>query len=227
MPSMAIVARQLGSCLFQQRRRSGWCWGSSQMMVLCSRCRRSNMRTDPSAPTEANMSLPPPARLNAMSYTCRDKQLDSIKYSCAQTATQGSPLGYKHTNAHTSLSWAISWVFTCPDTRLTRPNTWPVSNPQIVQVVSILEVPAEKATQLNDFKGHKRKKNYIQFSNSTVYDILGYLPSRLGSTSFQSKEVRGAQKSEFLLLFSKHSRRVSVSLTCNTNPRTLTTSATS
>lgn len=130
-------------------------------------------------------------------------------------------------NTHTSLSWAISWVFTCPDTRLTRPNTWPVSNPQIVQVVSILEVPAEKATKLNDFKGHKRKKNYIQFSNSTVYDILGYLPSRLGSTSFQSKEVRGAQKSEFLLLFSKHSRRVSVSLTCNTNPRTYTTSATS
>lgn len=28
------------------------------------------MRTDPSAPTEANISLPPPARLNAMSYTC-------------------------------------------------------------------------------------------------------------------------------------------------------------
>lgn len=40
------------------------------MMVLCSRCRRSNIRTDPSAPTDANMSLPPPARLKAMSYTC-------------------------------------------------------------------------------------------------------------------------------------------------------------
>lgn len=39
-------------------------------------------------------------------------------------------------------------------------------------------------------------------------------PRRLGSTSFQSNEVSGAQKSEFLLLFSKHSRRVSVSLTC-------------
>lgn len=39
------------------------------MMVLCSRCRRSNIRTDPSAPTDANMSLPPPARLKAMSYT--------------------------------------------------------------------------------------------------------------------------------------------------------------
>lgn len=72
-------------------------------------------------------------------------------------------------NTHTSLSWAISWVFTCPDTRLTRPNTWPVSNPQIVQVVSILEVPAEKARKLNDFKGHKRKKNYIQFSNSLQF----------------------------------------------------------
>lgn len=45
-------------------------------------------------------------------------------------------------------------------------------------------------------------------------DQVNLLPRRLGSTSFQSKEVRGAQKSEFLLLFSKHSRRVSVSLTC-------------
>ena len=36
------------------------------------------------SPTEANISRPPPARLNAMSYT--------------------------------SLSWAISWVFTCPNT---------------------------------------------------------------------------------------------------------------
>lgn len=43
--------------------------------------------------------------------------------------------------AQTSLSWAISWVFTCPDTRFTRPNTWPVSRPQIVQVVSMLDVP--------------------------------------------------------------------------------------
>lgn len=28
------------------------------------------MRTEPSAPTEANISLPPPARLKEMSYTC-------------------------------------------------------------------------------------------------------------------------------------------------------------
>lgn len=41
----------------------------------------------------------------------------------------------------------------------------------------------------------------------------GFLPRRLGSTSFQSKEVRGAQKSEFLLLFKRHSSRVSVSFT--------------
>lgn len=41
----------------------------------------------------------------------------------------------------TSLSWAISWVFTWPDTRFTRPNTCPVSSPQMVQVVSMLEVP--------------------------------------------------------------------------------------
>lgn len=31
--------------------------------------RRSNILTEPSAPTEANMSRPPPARLNAISYT--------------------------------------------------------------------------------------------------------------------------------------------------------------
>ena len=35
------------------------------------------------------------------------------------------------------------------------------------------------------------------------------VPNRLGSTSFQSKEVSGAQKSEFLLLFNKHSSLVS------------------
>ena len=35
------------------------------------------------------------------------------------------------------------------------------------------------------------------------------VPSKLGSTSFQSKEVSGAQKSEFLLLFNKHSSLVS------------------
>lgn len=108
-------------------------------MVLCSRCRRSNIRTDPSAPTDANMSLPPPARLNAMSYTC----------TCAHTHTQltGMFFGSVCTTTRcrmtrTSLSWAISWVFTCPETKLTRPSTWPVSNPQMVQVVSMLEVPA-------------------------------------------------------------------------------------
>jgi hypothetical protein len=35
------------------------------------------------------------------------------------------------------------------------------------------------------------------------------VPSKLASTSFQSKEVSGAQKSEFLLLFNKHSSLVS------------------
>lgn len=62
------------------------------------------------------------------------------------TITQGLILQWRHTQ--TSLSWAISWVFTCPDTRLTLPNTWPVSNPQIVQVVSMLEVPAERTNVL-------------------------------------------------------------------------------
>ena len=61
---------------------------------------------------------------------------------------------------------------------LTRPKTCPVSKPQMVQVVSMLEVP-----------------------------------NKFGSTSFQSNEVSGAQKSEFLLLFSKHSCRVSGSPT--------------
>jgi hypothetical protein len=36
------------------------------MMVECSRLRRSNMRTEPSAPTLAKTSVP---RANAMSYT--------------------------------------------------------------------------------------------------------------------------------------------------------------
>uniref|UniRef100_A0A6B0UEZ4 Putative secreted protein n=1 Tax=Ixodes ricinus TaxID=34613 RepID=A0A6B0UEZ4_IXORI len=91
--------------------------------------------------------------------------------------------------SYTSLSCAMSCVLTWPDTAgptpelaweepcgcgPVRPTTWPVSRPQMVQVVSMLEVPR-----------------------------------RLGSTSFQSKEVRGAQKSEFLLLFSRHSSRVS------------------
>ena len=69
--------------------------------------RRSNIRTDPSDPTEANKSLPPPARVKAISWT--------------------------------SLSWAISCVFTLPDTF---PITWPVSSPHIVHVVSILEAPS-------------------------------------------------------------------------------------
>lgn len=47
----------------------------------------------------------------------------------------------KRNSIITSLSCAISWVFTWPDTRFTRPNTCPVSSPQMVQVVSMLEVP--------------------------------------------------------------------------------------
>uniref|UniRef100_A0A1B0A2Y4 Uncharacterized protein n=1 Tax=Glossina pallidipes TaxID=7398 RepID=A0A1B0A2Y4_GLOPL len=109
--------------------------------VECSKCLKSNIRTEPSAPTEANISRPPPARENAISYT--------------------------------SLSWAISCVFTWPATCV-RPCGCPVSKPHIVQVVSIEEVP-----------------------------------TRLGSTSFQSNEVSGAQKSLFLLLLSTHSSRVS------------------
>lgn len=48
--SIAIVAKQFGSCLFHARRSSGWCCGSSQMIVECSRCLKSNILTDPSAP---------------------------------------------------------------------------------------------------------------------------------------------------------------------------------
>lgn len=130
-------------------------------------------------------------------------------------------LGYIHNHrgvhftvqTQTSLSWAISWVFTCPDTRLTRPNTWPVSNPQMVQVVSMLEVPTDRTHELV-----KERQSPTSIS-LRIYHVACFLPSRLGSTSFQSKEVRGAQKSEFLLLFSKHSRRVSVSLTCGINAK--------
>lgn len=46
------------------------------------------------SPTDANISLPPPARLKAMSYT--------------------------------SLSCAISWVFTCPATEFTLPTIWKI-----------------------------------------------------------------------------------------------------
>lgn len=68
----------------------------------------------------------------------------------------------------------MSCVLTCPATRFTRPNGWPVSSPHIVQVVSIDDVP-----------------------------------TKFGSTSFQSNDVNGAQKSLFLLLFKTHSSRVS------------------
>lgn len=45
-------------------------WHNLKSLINYSNYLRSNILTDPSAPTEANMSLPPPARLNAMSYTC-------------------------------------------------------------------------------------------------------------------------------------------------------------
>ena len=41
---------------------------STHMIVECSRLRRSNIRTEPSAPTDPKMSVP---RANARSYTCR------------------------------------------------------------------------------------------------------------------------------------------------------------
>lgn len=118
-----------------------------------------------------------------------------------------------HLITFTSLSWAMSCVLTWPVTKLTLPSTCPVSSPQIVQVVSILEVPAQK------------KNNYIHsqhflFSVSNIViwvyrlNALRFLPNKFGSTSFQSKDVSCAQKSEFLLLLSRHSRRVSLSLTC-------------
>lgn len=45
-------------------------WHNVKSLINYSNYLRSNILTEPSAPTEANMSLPPPARLNAMSYTC-------------------------------------------------------------------------------------------------------------------------------------------------------------
>lgn len=122
----------------------------------------------------------------------------------------------RHTQ--TSLSWAMSCVFTCPETRFTRPNTWPVSSPQIVQVVSMLDVPAGSTNMLKNTNTNDRATQ-SNCSLLTIYYKVDFSPSRLGSTSFQSKDVRGAQKSEFLLLFSKHSRRVSVSLTCVINAK--------
>jgi len=138
----------------------------------------------------------------------------SIEISLEAVFTPG--FLWPHRQPRTSLSWAISWVFTCPDTRLTRPNTWPVSSPQMVQVVSMLEVPAGRTDIFTFHTGEPQRPVAMPL---TVYRSVVSLPSRLGSTSFQSKDVSGAQKSEFLLLFSKHSRRVSVSPTCAANTK--------
>lgn len=61
-------------------------------MVLCSRWRRSNILTEPSAPTEANMSLPPPARLNAMSYTCSTPKQNKYSPGLVSTLPPNSQL---------------------------------------------------------------------------------------------------------------------------------------
>ena len=110
--------------------------------------------------------------------------------------------------SYTSLSWAISCVLTCPVTMLTLPITCPVSSPHIVHVVSILEVPFENknSTIKSGFQAsvYNHKPNYCRKLWTTIF-----LPSKFGSTSFQSNEVRGAQKSEFLLLFKRHSSLVS------------------
>lgn len=48
-------------------------------------------------------------------------------------------------------------------------------------------------------------------SSPHIVQVVSMLdvPIKFGSTSFQSKDVSGAQKSEFLLLFKTHSSRVS------------------
>lgn len=56
----------------------------------------------------------------------------------------------------TSLSCAISCVLTWPDTALALPKIWPVSNPQIVQVVSMLLVP--KKTKHNQCEKTTKQK---------------------------------------------------------------------
>lgn len=151
-------------------------------MVLCSRCRRSNMRTDPSAPTEANISLPPPARLNAMSYTCTYAQRQWSKCSFKLCVQPHRASSYS-ADTHTSLSWAISWVFTCPDTRLTRPNTWPVSNPQMVQVVSMLEVPADRTKVLSKSNSNKLTF-YLSYSGFLTQKIgINFIPVKGGEGS--------------------------------------------
>lgn len=83
------------------------------------------------------------------------------------------------THKRTSLSWAISWVFTWPDTRLTRPNTWPVSNPQIVQVVSMLEVPAEW-TDLSNFINNQ----------SLTYSLLRDISLSSSESRFLTQQIR-------------------------------------
>lgn len=71
--------------------------------------------------------------------TCKTVKEEDDLYLQVQKA----PAKKERKDIITSLSWAISWVFTWPDTRFTRPSTCPVSSPQMVQVVSMLEVPAD------------------------------------------------------------------------------------
>lgn len=76
------------------------------------------------------------------------------------------------------MSWAISWVFTWPDTRLTRPSTCPVSSPQMVQVVSMLEVPARKQQQ--NKQTHMLDTHNSSCERTTKSDLSGFLTQQIG-----------------------------------------------
>ena len=121
---------------------NGVCWGSSYMIVECSRWRRSNILTDPSAPTDANISRPPPA-IEKMVHVILDKFLwiHILTENKWSSVSKIFCLPLLNAMSYTSLSWAISCVLTCPVTMLTLPITCPVSSPHIVHVVSMLEVP--------------------------------------------------------------------------------------
>lgn len=188
------------------------------MIVLCLRCQRSNMRTEPSAPTEANISLPPPARLNEMSYTCDTSRQWPIWvcHSNMFVLKDSSSIKFDG-SSHNFYLFVISYELCLDVTR----HLSSFQPPDCTGGVYTGSTCTEKNNNIHS--------QYFLFSVSNIVfriyrlnvriSALRFLPNKFGSTSFQSKDVSGAQKSEFLLLLSRHSRQISVSLTCQSTKR--------
>lgn len=186
------------------------------MIVLCLRCRRSNMRTEPFAPTEANVSLPPPARLNEMLYTCdTSRQWPTwVCHSNMFVLKDSASIKFDGSSNNFYLlvmSYELCLDVTCH--QVDPPQHLPsLQPPDCTGGVYTGSTCTEKNNNIHS--------QHFLFSVSNIViwvyrlNALRFLPNKFGSTSFQSKDVSCAQKSEFLLLLSRHSRRVSLSLTC-------------